>query len=163
LYKIVILGNHDLDYMMREEKVDPLIEGPKILSNAFVLNCQSLDVCGLKIYGIQWFWFNTWNFDYYDYKYKGLEKFDIPENTDILVTHGPPFGILDDYSGSKLLLSEITIKKPRYHLFGHMHSKNGCIETIWGHNKSTCFLNSASVCENSTKIVNKPTVINIFV
>ena len=49
----------------------------------------------------------------------------LPE-VDILVTHGPPFGILDKTNGgknagSKLLLKEVLRLKPKLHLFGHIH------------------------------------------
>ena len=45
---------------------------------------------------------------------------------DILVTHGPPFGILDKTNegknaGSELLLKEVLRLKPKLHLFGHIH------------------------------------------
>lgn len=54
---------------------------------------------------------------------------NIPENTDILITHTPPFGILDfddniNY-GSEELLSRISVVRPRLHLFGHIHSQHG--------------------------------------
>ena len=53
---------------------------------------------------------------------------NIPENTDILITHTPPFGILDfddniNY-GSEELLSRISVVRPRLHLFGHIHSQH---------------------------------------
>ena len=50
---------------------------------------------------------------------------DIPEDIDILVTHDPPYGILDEDMGSVNLLNFILKAKPRYHLFGHIHSTAG--------------------------------------
>ncbi len=56
---------------------------------------------------------------------------NIPEDTDILITHTPPFGILDFddniHYGSEELLSRITTVQPRLHLFGHIHSQHGTI------------------------------------
>lgn len=50
---------------------------------------------------------------------------DIPDDIDILVTHNPPYGILDEDMGSLNLLNFILKAKPRYHLFGHIHSTAG--------------------------------------
>ena len=54
---------------------------------------------------------------------------NIPDDTDILITHTPPFGILDfddniNY-GSEELLSRISVVQPRLHFFGHIHSQHG--------------------------------------
>lgn len=162
-YKIVILGNHDLDHMMRDEHVDPLIESKKRLSNAIVLNSQFVEIEGIKIYGIPWFWFNTWNFGYKDIRYEDTEDFTIPNDTDILVTHAPPFGMLDSQSGSKKLFSEIALKNPKFHLFGHIHEMYGCKKILWSNNKTTYCINSSSVQQDSSRIINRPTVIKIFV
>lgn len=45
---------------------------------------------------------------------------------DLLLTHGPPFGILDtnrkgEHSGSKALLNLVERVKPKVHIFGHIH------------------------------------------
>ena len=53
----------------------------------------------------------------------------IPEDTDVLVTHTPPYGILDrDGSilyGSRELLRRVRFVSPRMHLFGHIHKSHG--------------------------------------
>lgn len=54
-----------------------------------------------------------------------IESDDIPLNLDILVTHYPPFGILDDRLGSIEILNFVMKAKPEYHLFGHVHSTGG--------------------------------------
>jgi Icc-related predicted phosphoesterase len=50
---------------------------------------------------------------------------DIPEDIDIVVTHNPPYGILDENMGSVNILNFIMKAKPKYHLFGHIHSTEG--------------------------------------
>ena len=54
---------------------------------------------------------------------------NIPEGTDILITHTPPFGILDFddniHYGSEELLARIKAVQPRLHLFEHIHSQHG--------------------------------------
>ena len=53
----------------------------------------------------------------------------ITEDTDILVTHTPPYGMLDrDGSilyGSRELLERVRVIHPRLHLFGHIHKSHG--------------------------------------
>lgn len=50
---------------------------------------------------------------------------DIPKDIDILVTHYPPYGILDEGMGSVEILNFVLHSKPKYHLFGHIHSTAG--------------------------------------
>lgn len=54
----------------------------------------------------------------------------IPEHTDILLTHQPPYGRLDRdllgyHEGSPHLLREVQRKQPRLHIFGHAHVEHG--------------------------------------
>ena len=64
----------------------------------------------------------------------------IPADTDILITHGPPHGILDNEMGDEELLSQIQKIKPRIHCFGHIHGTSG-VQILNG----TTFINSAMV------------------
>lgn len=55
---------------------------------------------------------------------------EIPEGIDIVMTHGPPYGILDLAQrktpvGCQDLLDRLEIIKPKYHLFGHLHESRG--------------------------------------
>ena len=50
---------------------------------------------------------------------------DIPTDLDILVTHYPPMGILDEGFGSPEVLNFVLKAKPAYHLFGHVHKTAG--------------------------------------
>lgn len=70
----------------------------------------------------------------------------IPDDVDVLVTHGPPHGILDravsgHLCGCPILLREIQQRiKPRVHVFGHIHETYGAkfVENILYINASTC-------------------------
>jgi Icc-related predicted phosphoesterase len=72
----------------------------------------------------------------------------IPENLDVLITHGPPFGILDQtapgeaHLGCEELRDAVERKKPRVHLFGHIHGGAGTFE-----NEATRFVNAAYLNE----------------
>lgn len=79
-----------------------------------------------------------WQPKFYDWAYnlplgaRLREKWDqIPEGVDVLITHGPPLGILDAAAdghecGCPDLLDTITQRvKPRLHIFGHIHEAYG--------------------------------------
>lgn len=90
---------------------------------------------GLNIWGAPW---TNW-FDGVHPKCKAFMLSDkelkkkwklIPENTDILITHGPPFGVLDknidgEYCGSKSLGDKVLNLNLNYHIFGHIHEAHG--------------------------------------
>jgi len=69
---------------------------------------------------------------YNHYDYIGTHWDLIPNGTDILITHGPPFGILDQCShgqrvGCEELLKKIEKIKLKMHVFGHIHEARGVI------------------------------------
>lgn len=79
----------------------------------------------------------------------------IPEETDVLITHGPPFGILDrTISGLEVgcedLLKTIKKLKPKFHLFGHIHEAYGEENGI-----NTTFING-SLLDEHYNLVNAP-------
>lgn len=56
----------------------------------------------------------------------------VPSGTDILVTHAPPKGHMDDpngHWGCEMLLEEVWRVRPRLHVFGHVHCGSG-VETL---------------------------------
>lgn len=71
----------------------------------------------------------------------------IPESMDFLITHGPALDCLDEGQGCPLLYDTVLKSKPRYHLFGHIHSQGGmviknqwttfcnvsCFEKLWNY------------------------------
>lgn len=90
----------------------------------------------------------------------------IPENVDILVTHCPPLGIMDEvqsyetgkteYTGSHSLMQEFYREriKPRLHVFGHIHEGYGGPERLMDY-PHTMFVNASHVNERYEP-VNKP-------
>ena len=69
-----------------------------------------------------------------------MDRDPIPENTDILVTHGPPQGFHDEvdeaYSGPQNvgcphLRRAIERIRPRLHVFGHIHEGHGVTRVTW--------------------------------
>lgn len=86
----------------------------------------------------------------------------IPKDTDILLTHNPPYTILDRSSGGAQLgcrdLFDIvtTSIKPKLHLFGHVHAGYGQLTDI----NQTIFAN-ASLCDSYLRIAHSPIVIDL--
>jgi len=46
---------------------------------------------------------------------------------DVLVTHGPPGGVLDGGAGSGAIAAVVAEHAPRYHIFGHRHDCYGSV------------------------------------
>ena len=83
----------------------------------------------------------------------------IPQNTDILITHGPPFSKLDFVNrggnvGCEDLLSKVNSIKPKIHVFGHIHEGAGYV-----FDGTTHFFN-ASVLNDRYEFRNKPITID---
>lgn len=47
----------------------------------------------------------------------------LPKNIDILITHYPPLGILDESLGSNFIRQAVEVMKPHYHIFWHIHKE----------------------------------------
>lgn len=122
--KIYVPGNHDWIF----QKDEPFCREALEAKNMYILIDEEVNIDGLRIYGSPWTpEFCNWAFMKEDTE-EGLgKKFEhIPENLDILVTHGPPFGFLDKAPsapnvGSKELFMQISSKQPKYALHGHIH------------------------------------------
>lgn len=139
-HKIVIAGNHDRCFENTPELVRPLTEGLTYLQDC------TTSIAGLNIWGAPWQpWFLSWAFNLQRGAEIARKWAMIPAETDILVTHGPPHGILDrTYDGRPVgceeLRSVVDRIAPRLHVFGHIHEAYGA-EVHGG----TLFVN-ASVC-----------------
>lgn len=152
--KIVIAGNHDgLD-----EK-DNILAIPS--ADYDYLRDSATEFEGLKIWGSPWTpEFCNWSF-MLPRGIKLKEKWDlIPDDIDILITHGPPKGILDynPVDNFKCGCEELYKAFPRFknlklHVFGHIHEGHGGIKTIEYPN--TWFVN-ASIMDENYQPTNKP-------
>jgi len=156
-HKIFIAGNHDFYF---EGKTVNDIQ--KMLPQNIHYLCDSgVMIEGLNIWGSPVTpWFLDWAFN----RDRGEEINKhwklIPKNTDILITHGPPYGILDmnvnkKYTGCKDLLTTVNLIKPKYHLFGHIHESYGIFETEY-----TSYINACILDENY-KMKNRPIIFDV--
>ena len=129
-YKIVIGGNHD-HILARDPQ-----RARMLLSEAVYLLDESVAIEGITIYGSPWHpVFNDRACDAFALpRGKALkEKWDlIPPGIDILVTHTPPAGILDQDGpvshGCSDLTAAVVALKPGYHIFGHIHRHHGMVK-----------------------------------
>ncbi|MEO6304823.1 MAG: metallophosphatase domain-containing protein [Bacteroidia bacterium] len=170
-YKVVVAGNHDkcFDAKFWEGNISVENYAKEAIKNFtaldamhFYLQDSMAVIEGIKIYGSPWSkWFHGHNWAF-NTELGTEEEFysKLPDNIDILVTHGPPFGKLDytnscDYAGCEALLKRVKQIKPKYHLFGHIHEGYG--ETFDG---DTTYLNS-SIMNYHYEPVNKPQVFEI--
>ena len=127
-HKIVIAGNHDFCFHESPS------EARTRLTNAIYLEDEGVEIAGIRIYGSPWQpWFGGWAFNLQRGSELAAIWARIPSDTDILLTHGPPEGILDrnrhgDCCGCRDLLHRVMEIRPRLHVFGHIHEAAGQIE-----------------------------------
>ena len=114
-HKIFICGNHDeCLYGANIEGLDP---------NVHFLCNSGVKIEGTKFYGISMFLTDCVT------ERQNLNYANIPNDTDVLITHSPAYGILDYddniHYGSEELLEKITTLRLKAHLFGHIHAQHG--------------------------------------
>lgn len=177
-YKIVIGGNHECVF----NQLSAQIIADKVLTNCIYLQDSFIELYGLKIYGSPWTpCGNFWGFGTNGYNETMYSKWNmIPNDTDILITHQPPYGIYDlawqntngklppcqvpkckgkrhwNYShwGCYNLLQQVQHRiKPYLHLFGHVHDSVG---HEYDEQYNIVFVNSAM------DMANKPHKTNII-
>ncbi len=156
--KIFIAGNHDFFFQYKKEEIDELIS--RYPSVTYLMD-ESTEFEGLKIYGSPWQpWFYDWAFNLHRGSEIAEKWAKIPNELDILVTHGPAYGILDEtVRGEKVgceeLLKKINEVKPKYHISGHLHESYGQLK-----GENTIFLN-ASVLDEKYRFKNQPIFLEI--
>jgi Icc-related predicted phosphoesterase len=152
-YKIFIAGNHDF---IAER--NPVLFESLIPTNCIYLKNSGIEIEGIYIWGSPITpWFYDWAFNRHRGKAIAPYWERIPENTDILVTHGPPFGILDEtVTGFKVGCEELEKRlkdlNVKIHVFGHIHEAYGVKKV-----GETTFIN-ASVLNINYKMCNQPVV-----
>lgn len=75
----------------------------------------------------------AWGFQYHPNQGR---YFDIPDGADIVMTHGPPKGIMDiiygrERAGCPDLFAAVASARPRIHCFGHIHEGWGAKLVTW--------------------------------
>ena len=149
-HKIFICGNHDA--CLYGANIDGLD------SNVHYLRNSGVEIEGLKFYGVPMFTEDC-------ISNRQVRNYaQIPDDTDVLITHSPAYGILDlddsvdsefIHYGAEEILERVMKIHPRAHLFGHIHRQHGVMEK-----DGIIFSNGAVMNEDYSKL-NIPNIIEI--
>lgn len=164
-HKIFIAGNHDRLF----EKNPALAMSYTNLLNGGDGTVHYLQDSGIQIDGIS-FWGVPWTPKFGGWSFmlprQSAEMRDvcgkIPNDLDVLITHGPPFGILDlspygnEHAGCLDLFEASSLRvKPKVHCFGHIHDGYGVTS-----DGDTSYINAA-ICDEEYNPVNLPVVVDV--
>lgn len=154
-HKLLIPGNHDF---FLEKHLDVLEE--IIPAGVYCLINKGLEINGVKFWGSPYTpGEDNWAFT----KPRGREIREywnlIPKDVEFLITHTPPYGILDQLDNKKHVgCEQLTLRlkevKPSYHIFGHVHHHYGIVKM-----SETVYINAA-LLDNLYRLINSPLIIN---
>ena len=125
-HKIFIAGNHDFGF---EQQTD-IDQEFKDLGITYLFD-NDITIDGIKFYGSPWQpEFHNWAFNLPRGEELAAKWEKIPDDVDILITHGPAYGILDyapigGHVGCEELYRKIVEVKPKIHVCGHIHDSYG--------------------------------------
>lgn len=156
--KLVTPGNHD-GFTQRD-----LLLSKALFTNATLLIDESIEVKGYKFY------FSPWTPEFLNWSWmKPRDQMNqvwdkVPEDIDVLVTHGPPKDILDVvprpsgfHAGCEKLYEQVTSRiRPAIHIFGHLHGGHG-----YHRHGETDYYNVSCLDDNYNMYPNPVTVIDI--
>ncbi|KAI0562665.1 metallophosphoesterase [Gracilaria domingensis] len=145
--KIFVSGNMDRRFKGKTNEFRDII----------YLQDSMVEVNGLKIYGSPWTPEFVGEFQLSNKKQAEDVWDGVPNDVDILITHGPPKGILDTTSrglrvGDAVLLEKVREVKPRVHCFGHVHESYGTVMN----DGPTLFCNAAVFNGHAPLVVDIP-------
>lgn len=135
---VMVPGNHDWLFEPQNQVILPNLRWHLLIDNLAT-------IYGLKIYGTPWqLPYGYWAFNAEEKDLERKYRY-IPDDIDILISHGPPFGFGDkvietgfngkewfEYQrgvGSKSLMERILQIKPKLTVVGHIHEDRGIWET----------------------------------
>jgi Icc-related predicted phosphoesterase len=130
-HKVFIAGNHDWLFQRNPKLVKEIMK--EYSGRIHYLQDSHITIDGVKIYG------SPWQPEFYNWAFnlprngEDLEGVwsKIPDDTDILLTHGPAYGLVDKVIGRyqnlgcEKLAERIEVVQPTLHVCGHIHSGNG--------------------------------------
>ena len=151
-HKIVIAGNHDFGFY---QVYNYQGHGFTALHNS------GIEIDGVKFWGSPY----TPRYGGWDFMHERGESMrrvweSMPEKVDVLITHGPPMGILDRtpsgiHAGCEELLVAVGRVKPKLHVFGHIHGGYGRVDK-----DGATFVN-ASICDEDYLPKNPAVVVEL--
>lgn len=169
--KIFIAGNHD--FFFEDAHKDEIEELLSDYPNLTYLNDSGCEIMGIKFWGSPVSpWFHDWAFNRYRSRgenglYQGIKAHwdAIPNDTDVIISHGPPRGILDrvnlpkpgenPHVGCDDLLEAIERVQPSVVAFGHIHEGYGT-----EHIQHVTYVNASSL-NDRYEPMNKPITVKV--
>lgn len=167
-HKVFTPGNHDL---VCEDNSLSYIK--TIFPGVHVLYHETVVIDGVNFFGSPWsaeiYPGSPWSFSHPKSESSDFSArlwAQIPDGVDVLITHGPPYGVLDlvasafkgedPHVGDKNLLARVREINPKVHIFGHIHEQGGLSDYEY----QTWFYNAA-ICDLAYRPVNPITVIDL--
>lgn len=153
-HRIIIAGNHDFGFQDHKIRSQEAFD-----RDVIYLEDNYAVIDGVMIYG------SPWTLPFYNWAFMKPEEELVHEFakihicTDVLVTHSPPFGILDKnaeqmHCGSVALYDRVKeLAQLKHHIFGHIHASYGVetIDDVTFHN--VCSLNEQYRYANAPHII----------
>ncbi len=157
-HKLIIAGNHDWGFE-RQPQAARSVLGDGTCGITY-LQDSSVTIDGMLFFGSPWQpWFYDWAFNVRRGPAIAAKWAAIPQKTDVLITHGPPMGVLDfvhdEHVGCLDLAKRVLRVRPRVHAFGHIHEGAGVL--VRG---ATTYIN-ASICDGEYKPTNPVRVFDL--
>lgn len=154
-HKLFVPGNHDFLFERAFLLAESLLAGQGIQ----VLVDRATVIDGVKFYGTPWVP-NLEDWAFYGDRLTLISRYaKIPVDTDVLITHGPPYGVLDNGSnhyGSRELHNRIgELHALRLHCFGHIHESYGREDGFTNISVNAC------ICDINYDAVNAPVLVEI--
>lgn len=124
-HKVIIAGNHDWCFARSRDSAEAIFAG-----------CHYLQDSGVVIDGVN-FWGSPWQPEFHSWAFNlprgpaiAAKWALIPDDTDVLITHGPPAGYGDcvtdvNRAGCDDLLVAARRVRPKLHMYGHIHQDGG--------------------------------------
>lgn len=165
-HKILVAGNHDM--WLEQLENNEYLRQATVPDDLHLLINEEVIIDGIKFWGSPYTpWFYDWGFQLHEHEAEALWP-TIPDDVDVLITHGPAHEVLDDmYAqdeadkrtsalGCPYLTKRLKeLKHLKAHLFGHIHGGYGRDES-----RGYVALNSAILNENY-RPTNKPQILEL--
>jgi hypothetical protein len=153
-YKIVIPGNHEFAF-----EANPGLR--REIANALFLIDEAAEAGGFTVWGSPLTSLYGGAFGRSAAADRARIYSGIPDGTDSLVTHGPPFGVLDRSRGTdrcdgcRELRAAAGHIQPPLHVFGHVHGGYGM------HQENGIIFVNAALCGESEAIEQLPIIVDL--
>lgn len=158
-WKLLVAGNHDFAFERQAELAERLVPDTVVY-----LRDSGIVIEGVRFWGSPWQpWFYDWAFNLLRGPEIAAKWALIPNDVQVLITHGPPHGILDTvkrprgkHAGCEAMRERIdALSALRLHAFGHIHEAYGQLDQ-----NQVQFVN-ACVCDFDYALVNSPVVVDL--